>query len=73
MKMIISVFAPRYEPRRKRKFGFPTRNQIPDFRISRSDIMLQRLSRVNNLRTSFIDYAKHVPHSVRVSNVESVK
>ena len=73
MKKRISVFAPRYERRRKRKSGFPTRNQIPDFRTSRSDAMLQRLSIVNKLNTSFIDYAKHVVHSVRVSNVESVK
>ena len=73
MKKSISVLAPRYERRRKRKFGFPTRNQIPDLRISRPDALRQRLSRVNKLSTSFIDYAKRVLQSVRVSKVESVK
>ena len=73
VKKTIIVFAPRYERRKKREFAFPTRNQIPDFRISRPDALRQRLSRVNKLSTSFIDYAKRVLQSVRVSKVESVK
>ena len=32
------------------------------FQISRSDALLQRLSRASKLSTSFIDYAKRVLH-----------
>ena len=73
MKKRISVFASRYERRRKRKFGFSTKNQIPDFRILHSDALSERLSKANELSTSFIDSAKRFLHTVRVRKIESVK
>ena len=73
MKKRISVFASRYERRRKRQFGFSTRNQIPDFRILHSDALSERLYKANKLSTSFIDSAKRFRHTVRVSKIESVK
>ena len=85
MKKRIGVFASGYKRRRKRKFGFPTRNQIPDSRILHSDTLSERLSKANELSTSFIDSAKvflllkkrvkvslHVIKNSTMQNVESV-